>query len=243
MKRCAGALILVVSLIVGTGWACGQQAEKANPSSAQETGGQAVVPPTAKDLGTPKLQRRNPRYQLTDGDIIDLGFPLTPEFNQTVTVAPDGYITLLAVGDLHVEGLTLPQLRQSLQKAYSKVLHQPIISTTLKDFNKPYFVVGGQVGKPGKYDLRGDTSVLEALQIAGGITDSAKHSQVLLFRRVSNDWVEVHKINVKQMLRGKDLAEDIELQPGDMLLVPKNTLSKIERFIPVPNLAAYVNPF
>jgi polysaccharide export outer membrane protein len=83
---------------------------------------------------------------------------LTPEFNQTVTVQPDGYITLRNVGDLRQQGHTLPELTESIKMAYSKILHDPVISVDPKDFEKPYFVVGGQVGKPGKFDWRGDVT-------------------------------------------------------------------------------------
>ena len=105
-----------------------------------------------------------------------------------------------------------------------------------------YFVVGGEVTKPGKYDLRGDTTVLEAITIAGGVSDKSRTSQVLLFRRVSNDWVEVKEVDMRRMLRERDLSEDLHLRPGDMVLVPKSTFSKLARFIPVPSLGMYFNP-
>jgi polysaccharide export outer membrane protein len=189
---------------------------------------------------TPTLQLRNPRYQLCKGDIVELNFPITPEFNQTLTVQPDGFIALRDVGDLHVEGQTIPELSQTLQNAYKDILHEPVISIVLKEFEKPYFIVGGQVGKPGKYDLRGDTTVVQALEIAGGMNEAAKHSQVYLFRRVSNDWTETTKLDVKKMMHSGDLREDLHLRPGDMVFVPKNTFSKISRFIPTPNVGTFI---
>jgi polysaccharide export outer membrane protein len=189
---------------------------------------------------TPTLKLRNPRYQLCKGDIVELNFSITPEFNQTLTVQPDGYIALRDVGDLHVEGQTIPELTQTLQSVYKEILHDPLISIVLKEFEKPYFIVGGQVGKPGKYDLRGDTTVVQALQIAGGMNDEARHSQVYLFRRVSNDWVETTKLNVKKMMHSGDLAEDLHLRPGDMVFVPKSTMAKIQRFIPTPNVGTFI---
>lgn len=241
MKKREGIFILSLVLpICAVTPAFGDKRQRASISSVFQAGKESFAAADANS-GTPKLERRNPRYRVSQGDILQIDFPLSPEFNRTVTVAPDGYITLMAVGDVYVRGLTVPELRQTLRKAYSGVLHQPIISITLKDFQRPYVVVGGQVGKPGKYDLRGQTTVLEALQIAGGISDSARHSQVLLFRHVSSDWVEVKKLDVKRMLRGQDLAENIELQAGDMLFVPKSTIAKIARFIPVPGLGMYMN--
>jgi polysaccharide export outer membrane protein len=189
------------------------------------------------------LPRRNPRYQLCRGDVIELDFPFTPEFNQTLTIQPDGYITLRGAAELHLEGLTVPEATLALREAYGKTLRDPVVTISLKDFDKPYFIVSGQVGHPGKFDLRGDTTVTQAMAIAGGFNDNAKHSQVLLFRRASNDWVEVRKLNFKQILKAENRSEDVRLQPGDMLFVPKSAISKIKPWIPYPSLGMYVSSF
>jgi polysaccharide export outer membrane protein len=191
---------------------------------------------------TTALQHRNRRYQIHSADVLELGFPFTPEFNQTVTVQPDGYITLRGVDGIRVEGQTLPEVTNSLRTAYAKVLHDPVINVELKDFEKPYFIVGGEVGRPGKFDLRGETSATEAVAIAGGLKDSAKHSQVLLFHRVPDGWMQVKKLDMKKMLKNADLNEDAYLQPGDFLYVPKNAMSKIAKFIPTSSVGLYANP-
>lgn len=196
----------------------------------------------AQEGDRPELHRRNPRYQLCKDDVLQLNFALTPDLNQTVTVQPDGYITLQNVGDLHVEGQTIPDVTEAIRIAYLKTLHNPIITVRLMDFDKPYFIAGGEVGHPGKFELRGDTTLTQAVAIAGGFTEASKHSQVWLFRRVSNDWVETHQYNLKEMLKTGDLHEDAHLRPGDMLYVPKNTISKIKRFIPIVTVGTYFNP-
>jgi len=175
----------------------------------------------------PPLQQRNPRYQIQKGDVIVLDFPFTPEFNETITVQPDGFVSLRGLDDMHVEGMTTPRMQESLRKAYTKILHEPVVTVTLQSFVTPSFVAYGEVGKPGKYDLHGDTTVVQAIGIAGGFTGAAKHSEVYLFRRVSEDWVSAQKIDIKHMLKSGNLAEDLHLQPGDMLYVPKNTISKL----------------
>jgi len=191
-----------------------------------------------------KFQTRTARYKIAPGDTFDLNFELSPEFNQTVVaVQPDGFATLRGVGDIKVQGLTVPELTQTLRIAYSKILNDPIISVVLKDFEKPYFVADGQVGKPGKYDLRGETTLTQAIAIAGGFTDASKHSQVLLFRRVSDQWMEAKVINVKQMEKSGSLKEDPLLHPGDMLFVPKNTMSKIDKFFPSASMGTFFRPY
>ena len=194
---------------------------------------------TSTDSG---LHKRNWRYRINPSDVLELTFPLSPEFNQTVTVQPDGYITLHGVGDLAVAGQTLPELTESIKTAYSKILQDPEINVDPKEFEKPFFTVGGQVGKPGKFDWYGDITLTQAIAIAGGFTDASKHSQVLLFRRVSDEWTEARIINVKKMMGDRDLQEDPELKPGDMLFVPKNALSKIKPFLPTTSVGAFANP-
>lgn len=188
--------------------------------------------PADNQAVTPLLERRNPRYRIEIGDVIGLDFPFTPEYSENVTVQPDGFISLITLGDMHVEGMTLPDVSTALRQAYSKVLHDPIITVALSNFEQPYFIVGGEVGKPGKYDLHGDTTLIQAVEIAGGFTYTSKHSHVLLFRRVSDDWVSARVINVKKMLSAGNLAEDLQIEPGDMVFIPKNRLSKVQPYLP-----------
>jgi polysaccharide export outer membrane protein len=185
------------------------------------------------------LERRGARYEISNGDTLDLQFEFTPDFNQTVTVQPDGFVTLKEIGDLQVEGESVPQVKAKLQQAYSQILAKPEVTVYLKDFNKPYFLALGQVAKPGKYDLRGVTTVSAAIAMAGGFNDNAKHSQVLVFRRVNDSWSSVTKLDIKHMLKSRDLSEDLTLRPGDMVYVPQNTISKIKNFVPTPTLGTY----
>lgn len=183
-------------------------------------------------LTTPQFSERNPRYRLRPGDVLNVSFELSPELNQDVSVQPDGFVTLKQIGDLHVANQSVPEFRESLKNAYARFLNDPIITVVLKDFEKPYFTAGGMVGHPGKYEIRGDTTLVEALEQAGGLTEEAKHSQVLLFRRVSQDWLQAKVIDVKKMMKERNLSEDLHLQPGDMIFVPQNWVSKIRKFIP-----------
>jgi len=212
-------LVLLLILVVSTGaaYAAGDQPQTATTASNSGTTQSAV----------PALKTRNPRYKLQKGDVLVLDFPFTPEFNATVTVQPDGFVSLRGVGDTHIEGLTLPEAQESLRTSYAKILHDPVITVTPQTFVSDYFIAYGELGKPGKYDLHGETTVSQAIGIAGGFTTAAKHSEVYLFRRVSDQWVSSQKLDVKQMLKSGNLAEDLQLQPGDMLYVPKNTVSKV----------------
>jgi protein involved in polysaccharide export with SLBB domain len=206
------------------------------PAARAQSGDDEAAAKQSVPADQPVLEKRAPRYQLRSSDVLKISFPITPEFDQTVTVQPDGYITLRGAGDLYVEELSVPQVIEAIQRAYSKVLHDPIIDVLLTDFEKPYFIAGGQVSKPGKYDLRGDTTVAEAVEIAGGFTDKSKHSNVVIYRRQPNGWLKVSQLDMKKMLSRNDLTEDVHLHPGDLIYVPQNGLSKIKSFIPSTGL-------
>jgi polysaccharide export outer membrane protein len=218
----------------------------ASPAAAQGTAFSATTGASSSSVAAastdaaPGLHERYPRYRLRKGDSFDLDFALSPEFNQTVAVQPDGYVTLKGVGSIFVEGQTVPELTETVKVAYAKTLHDPVIAIALKDFEKPYFIASGQVEKPGKYDLRSDLTVTEGVAIAGGFNDKAKHSQVVLFRPVPGGGYEAKLLNVKKLLATRNLSEDVQLEPGDMLYVPQNTLSKIRPFLPTSSMSAYL---
>jgi polysaccharide export outer membrane protein len=186
--------------------------------------------------------QRHPLYRLRPSDVVEISFTVAPEFNQALTVQPDGYVMLKDAGMVEVEGLNLQEFGEAVQKAYQGYLHDPQAAVLLKEFEHPYFIVGGQVGKPGKYELRSDTTVAEAVEIAGGMTPQAKHSQVVLFRRVNDDLVETRLLNLKKMLKDRSLGEDAHLRPGDVVFVPQNTISKIDRYLTRSSLSMYVSP-
>ena len=216
-------------------------AQNAMPQSSATSAN--IDNPPQKTSTIPGFQTRGWRYTVQPSDQLDVSFTLTPEFNQTVTVQPDGFITLRGAGDVMAMGKTLPQLTDAIREAYAATLKDPIIFVNPIKFENPSITVGGQVGKPGRFDWQDQTTLTQAIAMAGGFTDTAKHSQVLLFRRVSNEWAEARIINVKGMMNKKDLHEDPVLQPGDMLYVPKNTISKIKPFIPLPSVGMYANRF
>ena len=170
------------------------------------------------------------RYRLRNGDTIELNFVYVPEFNQTLTIQPDGYITLRGIGDIRVGGRSVPELKKEIESKYSGIMKEPDVSIVLTDFEKPFFLAQGEVQKPGKYDLRSNIKLSEAVAIAGGLNASAKHSQVLLFRRANGDDIDVKEIDLKRVLQGKELSNDVTIQSGDMVFVPKSRISKIKEY-------------
>jgi polysaccharide export outer membrane protein len=182
------------------------------------------------------------RYTLNPGDVLDIQYRYTPEFNQTVTVQPDGFVSLQIGGDVKVAGRDLTQVRNLILTQVKTRLESPEITVILKEFQKPYVVVAGEVVQPGRLDMREKLTAVQAVLMAGGFKDSAKSSQILVFRKLNADTAEVRSLNFKSLTRTSDLENDLTLQPGDMILVPRNRISKVERYVRIASMAAFLNP-
>jgi polysaccharide export outer membrane protein len=208
--------------------------------AAMIVGALVMLPAAAR----PDEQLHNrPVYTFHTGDVFALNYRYTPEFNQTVTVQPDGSVNLNVVGQLNVTGLSVNQLHQRIIDLASARLNHPELTITLEHFEAPYFVVAGEVEHPGKFDLNDNTTALQAVMLAGGFKDSARDTQVLLFRRINADEAEVHRLDLHNVKKHADLERDAELEPGDMLLVTRNKMEHLSRFMKASNLGVYFNPF
>jgi polysaccharide export outer membrane protein len=209
------------------------------PNARHPDAGAASGAPAAAALGSPESSVgtewrhwTSGRYRITPGDVLEFRFPFVSDLNQTVTVQPDGFISLKDIPDMKVQGRTLAQVKEDVLAAYAPFVREPVFTIGLLQFEKPYFVANGEVGTPGRHELRGATTLTQALAFAGGTKSGANLSQVLLFRR-SGENVEVKQIDVKRMFAKRDLAEDPLLRPGDMIVVPKGIIGKLSPLLSV----------
>jgi polysaccharide export outer membrane protein len=187
------------------------------------------------------LHARDQAYRLQPSDQLQIEYRYTPEYNEALTVQPDGYVTMRLVGDVKIGDLTLEQARARILDKLKTRLNNPEITLTLTDFVHPSFTVVGQVGAPGRFELHGTVTAIDAIAMAGGLKDSAKHSQVILFRRAGDDMASTHILNLKKLMNPKHphLDEDVVLEPGDLLVVPKNRISKIADYVHWVSVGGY----
>ncbi|HEY1753631.1 MAG TPA: polysaccharide biosynthesis/export family protein [Caulobacteraceae bacterium] len=169
-----------------------------------------------------------PLYRLYPGDDIEVGFPTAPELNKTVTVQPDGRITLPLVDPQMAAGRSAPELRDELEAAYASQLLRPEVTVSLKALPLKVFV-GGEVGKPGVYDMPGDLDSLRAIMEAGGFLDGARKSQVIIIRRARDGRPMMRTVNLDRALHGG--TDLVPLRRFDIVYVPKTGLAELASFM------------
>ena len=187
-----------------------------------------------------KLAERDAHYRLQPEDKVDVQYRFTPEFNGGASIQPDGYASFPLVGELKLAGLTLEEATAAIRKKANERLNEPEVAVLLRDYVKPFFVAAGEVARPGRVEMRGNVTLIEAIALSGGFKDSARRTQVLLLRKSpSGDTAEVKLYDMRKLMSARGLGEDIPVRPGDMLVVPRNTISKIEPFVRIAETGFY----
>jgi len=206
--------------------------------------GQNAAPPGSaqpKLLGPNDAPLGSARYKLRSGDTIQLDFRLSPELNQAVLIDPDGSVGLLVIGRVQVAGLTLQQVRELIVAKESQHLANPEINIQVTNFQHFYVVVAGEVFLPQKIELREDMTALQAIILAGGVKISGRETQVLLYRKVNSEFAEVHQLNLR-IKKTSQLENDMKLLPGDLILVPRNKVESVARYVRVVGFGYSFNP-
>jgi polysaccharide export outer membrane protein len=136
-----------------------------------------------------------------------------------VTVRPDGKISLPLLNDLQATGLTTEQLRLAITEAATKFVEDPTVSVVVKQINSRVVYVTGMVNKPGPYPVLDKMTVLQLLTLAGGVQEYAKSDKIVILR-TEKGVQRIIPFNYKELLKGKNLKQNIELIPGDSVAVP-----------------------
>ena len=138
---------------------------------------------------------------------------------QEVIVQPDGKISLSLVDDVQAAGLTVDALRQDLDKHYREFIREPTVSITVAEIRSLKIYILGEVNQPGQFDLLSYTDVLQAIAMAGGFTIYAKKNKIEIIRTFGGQKIKT-RFNYSQVIRGKNLQQNIPLKPGDVIIVP-----------------------
>jgi polysaccharide biosynthesis/export protein len=182
----------------------------------------AVQPSGSNSPKTPRADMVAPAdsgYLIGVGDVLSINVWREAEISQKLVVRPDGMITLPLVGDIAATGQTPEQLAVVVSKKLESVLTSPQVSVIVSEIHSKFYVVVGQVSKPGEYPITRPTTVLEAVSQAGGFRDFAKTGKMYVLHLENGKRVRV-PFNYNQVVKGKNSQQDFEVSSGDAIVVP-----------------------
>jgi polysaccharide biosynthesis/export protein len=161
-----------------------------------------------------------PDYKLHPGDKVMVGVYDDPKLlPQEITVTPDGKISFPLVGVLIVNGKTVEQIRTEMEARLKKYISDPVATVIVTDVKGNVVYVIGQVTKPGSITMNPTINVLQALSIAGGGNPYAKLDGIIVIRNTGGVQ-RVLPFRYSQVASGRDLQQDIDLESGDVVVVP-----------------------
>lgn len=184
------------------------------PVTTQGNGG---APPPGVTI--PKGVETPPDYVIGPDDVLTVVFWREKDLSNDVTVRPDGMITLPLVNDVQAAGRTPDQLREDLSRAAAQFIEVPTVTVVVKAINSRKVFITGQVGKQGAYPLLAPTTVMQMLATAGGVHEFADTKNITILRTENGRQLAL-KFNYKDVRRGRNLKQNIELKPGDTIIVP-----------------------
>ena len=199
------------------------------------TGGPDIFTPSPRPSADfPDIRYANwtdtePPYRLYPGDEVDLTVPAAPELNKTLTVQPDGRLYLTLAGSVMVADRTVSQAEAMITRAYASQLIRPDVSLSIKAQTLKVFV-GGEVSKPGIYDMPGDINALQAVILAGGFTPLAKRGQVVIIRRGPEGAAMLRTVNLRRGV-GDPTTDLVPLRRFDVVYVPRTTIAEAGLFV------------
>ena len=170
-------------------------------------------------------------YRIQPGDSLALDFYMNSEFNDTTTVDPNGKIVLRMVGPVQASGLTPSQLATSIDKAYSNELRNPGAVVHLKNMPGRQIYVQGEVAKPGAFPLQPGMTAVQALALAGGVTDNSDPESAILIRRDACGQSQGSKIDLAAATKNPGSAEDVALTARDVVVVPKSRIANADLWV------------
>jgi len=195
------------------------------PESSSIPFGQGATPVKFSDTSSDVRSQARP-YILQVGDVIDIKFYRAAELNESVTIRPDGKISLQYVRDVQAAGLEPMELARWLSELYAYELRDPSITVIVREFANQRIYVDGEVRTPKEVPLRGPMTALQALSQAGGCLVTAEVKKVFLVRyHQTKEIREVKQLNLEKV------EEDILLEPLDLVYVPRRGISDINLFM------------
>ena len=196
--------------------------------SQEEVVEEELVLPKEEALVLP--EEPSVEYIIGEGDILSISVWQNPDLDQEAIVRPDGRISFSLVGDIQASGLSITQLDNELTERLKEYIKYPEVSISIRKLGGKKVIVLGQVRSPGVYSVSGARTILEAIGLAGGFTEHAISSSVVLIRG-GFQTPEAKRINLTRAIDRGDISQNISLESEDIVFVPKKFIANLNYFL------------
>src|SRR3984885_11771675 len=213
--RRLGAMLVIAVLISGTLLAQTDAAKGANGAKPE---GQTA--PAGASTGAVAIPAHDETYVIGDDDVLAINVWKEPEVSRTVPVRSDGKISVPLAGEVQASGETPRQLEKELATKLQSFISEPEVTVIVTEVKSQKFNILGMVTKPGSYPLTNSSTVLDAIATAGGFRDFAKQKSVYILPQNPDGGQSRLPFNYKDVIKGKNSAQNIKLQPRDTIVVP-----------------------
>ncbi len=176
----------------------------------------------AKNIGGPPPELKPDvanRYVIGPEDVLRIDVWRHPNNSVTVPVRSDGKISVPLVNDIQAAGLTPEELRNEIAKGLVKFIEDPTVSVIVEAINSLRITISGNVNAPGVFKVGGSLSLLEAMSLAGGLSEFGDGKRVRIVRREGAE-EKMYQVNYNQAIGGEDMSQNIRILPGDSIIVP-----------------------
>jgi len=195
------------------GLAAGQVwGQTARPEAKQAAPAKPTLEEAARSVAAPVDPKT---FQIGPEDILLVRVWREPDLSGALSVRPDGKITIPLAGEIQASGLTPEQLTKSIADALSKFINRPEVLVQIQAVHSKRFLVSGEVGRPGTYPLVTPIAVMEALVQAGGLREFANKKKIVIIRGTLR-----LKFNYGDVIKGKNLSQNVLVEHGDHIVVP-----------------------
>lgn len=190
---------------------------------------EAPAPTPQGEASTTQKPKELVEYIIGAEDVLNISVWQNPDLDKEVIVRPDGMLSFPLVGDIQASGLTVTQLDQQLTERLKEYIKYPEVSISIKKLGGKKVIVLGEVMHPGVYSVTGTRNILEAISLAGGFTNNAVTSSVVVIRG-SFDNPKAERINLTKALSG-DIRQNVVLNSEDVIFVPKKFIANLNYFL------------
>jgi polysaccharide export outer membrane protein len=212
--------MISATCLVLTAWyalVSGQAQDTAKQTTPEKSA--TTEPGNAKTAVTHQPSMSDNSYKIGPQDVLRIDVWKEPEISRSVPVRPDGKISLPLLNDVQAAGLTATQLADIITDGLKKFINNPQVTVGVSEINSRRVYVTGEVTRPGAFPLLPNMTVLQALTSAGGFTQFARIKSIYVLRTADGKQAK-HSFNYKDVVNGKKPEDNIELQPGDTIVVP-----------------------